>query len=145
MATRSYWLLKGDPDDYGFDDLEREKKTWWTGIRNFEARNHLRQMKKGDLALLYHSGDEKRVVGVVRITGEAAPDRTAPKGEDWSSVEVEPLTRLKEPVTLETIKATGPLADMVLVKRTRLSVSPVEPEQFERLLSLGKTKLPKKR
>lgn len=144
MATRGYWLLKGDPDDYGYDHLERDRKTWWTGIRNFEARNHLRAMKQGDLALIYHSGEEKRVVGVARITREAAPDRTAPKGEDWAAVEVEPVTRLEEPVTLETIKATRPLADMVLVKRARLSVTPVAPEEFDRLLAVSRTKLKKR-
>jgi len=138
MPKPGYWLIKSEPGAYSYSQLERDGKTSWTGVRNFEARNNLRSMRPGDLALYYHSGEGKEIVGVARIVSEPAPDPTAP-GEDWASVDVAPVTALRSPVTLAQIKATKELADFSLIKRSRLSVVPVEPEQFRLILKLGKT------
>jgi len=135
------WLLKSEPGEYSFATLTRDGQTTWTGIRNFQARNNLRAMKAGELALFFHTGDEKAVVGVAKIAGAAKPDPTAPKGEDWSAVDVAPVQALAVPVTLATIKATAALKDMALVKQGRLSVSPVTKEELAAVLKLGKTKL----
>src|SRR4051794_39875790 len=124
MAKRSYWLIKSEPSVYAFAQLVKEKRTEWTGIRNFEARNNLRAMKPGDLALFYHSGEGKEIVGIARVVTEPGPDSTAP-GEDWAAVEVEPVQPLASPVTLATIKKTSALSDFALVRRSRLSVVPV--------------------
>src|SRR5687768_6510340 len=136
----AYWLIKSEPGTYAYADLEAEGRTAWTGIRNYQARNHLRQMKPGDLALYYHTGDEKAVVGVARVCSRPGPDPTAPK-EDWAAVDVEPLARLKTPVTLTEIKRQKPLASLPLLTQGRLSVVPVQPDQFRFLLRMGKTKL----
>lgn len=140
MAKTNHWLIKSEPTVYPYSQLEQDGRTEWTGVRNFEARNNLRAMKKGDLCLYYHSVEEKAVVGVARVVAEAAPDPTA-EGEDWSKVDVAPITALKQPVPLKTIKATAALSDFQLVTRSRLSVVPVSPAQFKTVLGLGKTKL----
>lgn len=138
MAT--HWLVKSEPNVYAFATLVRDKKTCWDGVRNFEARKHLRAMKKGDLALYYHSGDERAVVGVARVVREAYQD---PKtDEDWSAVDLAPVVALNEPVSLRTLKTTPALANMVVVERSRLSVTPVTDAEFGLVLKLGKTKLP---
>jgi predicted RNA-binding protein with PUA-like domain len=137
---RQHWLMKSEPFKYSFAQLVKEGRTTWDGVRNFEARNSLRSMKKGDLALFYHSNDGKEIVGVVRVDREAYPDATAP-GEDWSVVDVVPPTSLKVPVPLEVIKSDPALSDIALLKRSRLSVVPVSKAHFEHLLRLGKTKL----
>ena len=134
------WLVKSEPDVYAFDDLVRDKKTAWDGIRNFSARNNLRAMKKGDVVLYYHTGDEKQVVGVARVTREAYPDPKAEEG-DWSAVDLAPVRALSRPVTLATIKASAKLKDMVLLKQGRLSVVPVSDKELAELLKLGATKL----
>lgn len=134
------WLLKSEPGEYSFAKLTEEGKATWTGIRNFQARNNLRAMKAGELALFFHTGSEKAVVGVAKIAGEARPDPTAPKGEDWSAVEVAPVKALAEPVPLATLKAAPALKGMALVKQGRLSVSPVTKDEFAAVLKLGKTK-----
>lgn len=131
------WLLKSEPDAYSWDDLVRQKRGVWDGVRNFEARNNLRAMKVGDRALFYHSVKEKRVVGVARIVREAYPDPTAKEG-DWSVVEVEPLAPLAHPVTLDEIKSDALLSEMAIVRKSRLSVAPVTKAQFDRVLALGK-------
>src|SRR5579871_2799912 len=141
MAKPSYWVLKSEPSAYSYQQLEKDKTTAWTGIRNFEARNNLRAMKPGDLALFYHSSQGKEVVGVARIVGAAGPDPTAP-GQDWAAVDVAPVAPLKKPVSLETLKATPGMKDFALVKRGRLSVAPVSPEQFARILELAQSRLP---
>jgi len=138
MPKPSYWLIKSEPAAYAYSQLERDGKTSWTGVRNFEARNNLRSMHAGDLALYYHSGEGKEIVGVARIISEPAADPTAPD-EDWASVDVAPVASLRSPVTLAQIKATKELSDFSLIKRSRLSVVPVEPEQFRLILKLGKT------
>ncbi len=138
MPKPSYWLIKSEPAAYAYTQLERDGKTSWTGVRNFEARNNLRSMHAGDLALYYHSGEGKEIVGVARIISEPTADPTAP-GEDWTSVDVAPVASLRSPVTLAQIKATKELSDFSLIKRSRLSVVPVGPEQFRLILKLGKT------
>jgi predicted RNA-binding protein with PUA-like domain len=132
--------MKSEPNKYSFAQLVRDKKTMWDGVRNFEARNNIRAMKAGDLVLFYHSLEGKAVVGVARICREAYEDPTAP-GEDWSVVDVEPVAQLKAPVPLDTIRGEPDLADIQLLKRSRLSVVPVTKAHFDRILKLGKTKI----
>jgi predicted RNA-binding protein with PUA-like domain len=109
----------------------------WDGVRNFEARNNLRAMQVGDLALFYHSNEGREVVGVAKIVRTAYPDPTS--DEDWSVVDVAPVKALKQPVTLETIKGDARLSKMALVRRSRLSVTPVDSAEFDRVLKLGGT------
>ena len=132
----SYWLVKSDPDTYGWSELVRDGKTSWDGVRNFKARNFIRAMKPGDLALFYHSGDEKSVVGAAKILSDAYPDTTAEE-EGWSAVDVGPAWTLKSPVTLSTIKAEPSLARTLLVREGRLSVMPLEKAEFDLIVSLG--------
>jgi predicted RNA-binding protein with PUA-like domain len=140
-AGLAYWLIKTEPGAYAWADLLRDKKTPWTGIRNFLARNNLRAMAKGDLCLVYHSVSEKATVGVARVTKKAYPDPTAPnpkeKGGDWSCVDLAPAFALKRPVTLAQIKADPALQDMALLRQSRLSVCPVQPDEYRRILHLG--------
>lgn len=128
----AYWLLKTDPDTYSYEDLEREKKTEWDGVSNNLALKYLRQMKAGDLALIYHSGDEKCVVGVAEIASDPYPD---PKRGDPKLVvvDVKAKKRLPQPVPLADIKADKQFQDFLLVKISRLSVMPVTEKQWERL------------
>lgn len=137
---RGHWLVKSDPFKYSWDRLVEDGSTFWDGVRNYEARNNLQAMKVGDLALYYHSNEGKEVVGIARIVGEARPD---PSIDDptWVVVDLAPLQRLEEPVTLADVKADPQLAEMFLVKRGRISVVPVTPTEFERVLALGKTAL----
>lgn len=130
----NYWLMKSEPGVYSWDDLVRDKKTTWDGVRNFQARNHLKAMKKGDLALFYHSNEDKAVVGIAEIVKENFPD---PKDAAWISVEVKPKQKLKRMVTLGEIKSNKKLADMVLVKNSRLSVQPVKREEFDQVVALS--------
>jgi predicted RNA-binding protein with PUA-like domain len=136
----SHWLIKSEPDKYAFSRLQSDGHTIWEGVRNFEARNNLRAMKVGDLALYYHSNEGKAVVGIARVTREAYPDPTAPD-EDWSVVDVEPVAPLAEPVGLGAIKANRKLKNIQLVRRSRLSVVPLTPGEFREVLAMGKTKL----
>jgi predicted RNA-binding protein with PUA-like domain len=133
----NYWLIKSEPSTYSWSNLCRDKKTVWDGVRNFQARNHLRAMRRGDLALFYHSGEEKTVVGVARVEKEAYPDPSAREG-DWSVVDVAHEYGLESPVTLAQIKADPALKSMVLVKQSRLSVQPVTKADFERIVKLAK-------
>lgn len=134
-----YWLIKSEPFVYSFDDLEKEGKTLWEGVRNYQARNNLRAMKKGDLALFYHSNEGLEVVGVAKVSKEHYPDATAEKG-DWSVVEFVPHKKLARPVTLKEIKATSALADIALVRNGRLSVMPLQPAEYELILTMSKEK-----
>jgi predicted RNA-binding protein with PUA-like domain len=131
-----YWLVKQEPEDYSWSDLEKDGRTSWTGVRNFQARNNLRGMKKGDPVLFYHSVTEKRIVGIAKVEKEAYPDRTADEG-DWSAVDLVPQKALSQPVTLETIKSDSVLKDMPLIRQSRLSVMSISAAQFKRLLKLG--------
>jgi predicted RNA-binding protein with PUA-like domain len=133
----NYWLVKTEPGTYSWDDLIRDKKTVWDGVRNFQARNNLKSMKKGDLAFVYHSGEDKAVIGMAKISKEGFAD---PKDKDWVAVELTVDRKLKNPVTLAQIKATKKLASMVLVKASRLSVQPVKEDEFNAVLELSSEK-----
>lgn len=136
----NYWLVKSEPEAYSWETFVKEKRTAWTGVRNFKARNNLRAMKRGDLVLFYHSVTGKQVVGLARVEKEAYADATAKEG-DWSCVDLVPVKAIAKPVTLEQIKADKVLADMPLVRQSRLSVTSLSEAQFKRVLALGETKL----
>ena len=136
----NYWLVKSEPEAYAWSQLVKDGVTAWTGVRNFAARLHLRAMKSGDRVFFYHSGEEKSAVGLARVMKGAYPDATATEG-DWSCVDLAPEKSLAKPVSLAAIKADQVLKEMVLAKQSRLSVSPVTREQFERLLKLAETKI----
>ena len=135
---KNYWLVKQEPEAYSWDTFVKDGGTDWTGVRNFQARNHLRAMKKGDLVFYYHSVTEKQVVGVAKVEKEHFPDPSAEEG-DWSAVRLVPHKALKKPVTLEQIKGDAALAKMGLIRQSRLSVMPVTTEEAERLLRLAET------
>lgn len=135
MAT-NYWLVKQEPEAYSWDDFVKDKTTEWTGIRNYQARNNLRAMKKGDVVFYYHSVSEKRVVGSAKVTKEHYPDPTATDG-DWSCVELKAGRAFKKPVTLDQMKADKILKEMPLIRHTRLSAMPITADQAERLEELG--------
>ncbi len=139
---RSHWLIKSEPNKYSYDDLVKDGSTYWDGVRNFEARNNLAAMKKGDLVLYYHSVVGKEVVGVARVTADSYPDPTS-DADGWLVVEVDPVVAFEQPVTLAQIKADRALSKMALVRRSRLSVVPIEGSEFERILKLGKTRVPR--
>ncbi|GIV31673.1 MAG: ubiquinol-cytochrome c reductase [Saprospiraceae bacterium] len=131
-----YWLVKSEPEEYSFDDLLADGKTMWDGVRNYAARNNLRQMKKGDLVLFYHSVKDKAVVGLARVAKEHYPDPTAEKG-DWSAVDLEPVEKLPRPVPLAEIKADPRLQNIGLVRIGRLSVMPLEKKEFDAILEMA--------
>jgi predicted RNA-binding protein with PUA-like domain len=133
-----YWLVKQEPEAYSWAAFVKDGGSAWTGVRNFQARNNLRAMKKNDLVFYYHSVSDKQIVGVARVVKEAYPDPTATEG-DWSCVDLAPHKPLSVPVSLETIKTDKALSDMLLVRQGRLSVQPVTKAQFERILKLAKT------
>ncbi len=129
----AYWLLKSEPDSYGWDDLIRDGGTEWGGVRNHAAAGHLRAMAVGDSALFYHSGKDKAAVGIARIARAARPD-----GDDgWVSVRVEPIEPLPRPVTLAAMKGEAALAGMAMVRQSRLSVSPVREGEWAVIVGIG--------
>jgi predicted RNA-binding protein with PUA-like domain len=130
----NYWLLKTEPSTFSWNDLLRDKKAVWDGVRNFQARKNLKSMKKGDQAFIYHTGEEKAVIGISTITREAYPE---PKDAAWSAVDLAPLKPLKNPVSLARVKGDKSLQKMVLVKAARLSVQPVTEDEFEKILELS--------
>lgn len=130
----NYWLLKTEPDTYSWDNLVSDKKTVWDGVRNFQARNNLKAMKKGDWVFIYHTGSEKAVVGTAKVTKDAYPD---PKDNAWLVIELAPHQKLKNPVTLVRVKADKKLSAMALVKYARLSVQPVRQEEANRIMELS--------
>jgi predicted RNA-binding protein with PUA-like domain len=136
-----HWLVKQEPEDYSWAAFVKDGHTAWTGVRNFQARNSLRAMKKADWVLYYHSGTDKQVVGLARVAREAYPDPTASEG-DWSCVDLVPVKALKQPVGLETIKSDTKFKDLLLLRQTRLSVVPLAKAHFARLLELGETSAP---
>jgi predicted RNA-binding protein with PUA-like domain len=136
----NYWLVKSEPEAYSWPQFLKDGKTAWTGVRNYAARNHLRAMKKGDAVFFYHSGEQKSVVGLACVAKEFYSDPTAKEG-DWSCVDLKVEKSLVKSVTLAQIKAGKILREMVLVKQSRLSVSPLTKTQFERLLQLAETKI----
>ena len=141
MPLPSYWLIKSEPSAYPYSQLQKDGRTDWTGVRNFEARNNLRAMRRGELALYYHSVEEKAVVGVAVVLGAATADPTAPD-EDWAAVPFGPWVALARPVTLEQVKSSAALKDCALLTRSRLSVAKVTAAQFARVLKMAATRLP---
>ena len=137
--ARQHWLVKSEPESYSWQQFVKDGGTAWTGIRNFQARNNLRAMKKGDLVLFYHSVTEKQIVGLARVTKPAYPDPTAKEG-DWAAVDLVPVKALAPPVSLDTIKTDAILKEMPLLRQSRLSVTSVSPEQFDRVCALGSGK-----
>ena len=139
---RSYWLVKSEPDVFGWDHQVANGIEPWTGVRNHQARNNLAAMKKGDRAFFYHSNIGKEIVGIVEVARTAYPDPTAEtgtKGTGWLCVDMKALSPLKRPVTLAEIKADPALAAMALVKYSRLSVGPVTPEEWKHINTLAKS------
>ena len=133
-----HWLVKSEPEAYSWAQLVQDGKTAWTGVRNYQARINLRAMKHGDPVCFYHSGGEKQVVGLARVARAAYPDPTATEGE-WFCVDLDPVKPLKSPVPLRVIRADPALKEMKLVRQSRLSVTPLTPAEFARLLELAGT------
>jgi len=138
--VKKFWLVKQEPETYSWADFVKEGKAAWTGVRNYQARNNLRSMNKGDPVLFYHSGEGKEVVGIARVAKAAYPDPTATEG-DWSGVDLAPVKALKKPVARDIIKVDKALKDILLIRNSRLSVMPLTEAQFNRILELGETKL----
>jgi predicted RNA-binding protein with PUA-like domain len=139
--ARGHWLVKTEPSTYGWERFVREGRARWDGVRNPMARKNLGAMKAGDLALFYHTGDAKEVVGVARVAKEAYPDPTSADG-NWLAVDLEPVKPLPRPVTLAEIKADRALAGLALVRQPRLSVMPASKAEYERILALAKASPP---
>jgi predicted RNA-binding protein with PUA-like domain len=131
----NYWMVKQEPEAYSWDDFVKDGKTDWTGVRNFQARNNLREMKKGDKVLFYHSVTGKEVVGIATVTKPAFPD---PTDEKWVAVELSPAKPLKKPVSLAQIKANLALANIGLLRQSQLSVMPLSKDEFDEIVSMSK-------
>ena len=140
---KSFWIIKQEPSQYNWKQFEQDKETYWDGVRNYQARNNLKNMKKGDNLLFYHSVVGKEIVGIAEVTREAYPDPTT-DDERWVVVDLKPIKPFKVPVTLEEIKTHKELSEIALIKQARLSVMPITKKEFQILLKLGKTKLSSK-
>ena len=140
---KSFWIIKQEPSQYNWKQFEKDRETYWDGVRNYQARNNLKNMKKGDNLLFYHSVVGKEIVGIAEVTREAYPDPTT-DDERWVVVDLKPIKPFKVPVTLEEIKAHKELSQIALIKQARLSVMPITKKEFQILLKLGKTKLSSK-
>jgi predicted RNA-binding protein with PUA-like domain len=132
----NHWLVKSEPVKYSWEKFNKEGRTFWDGVRNYQARNNLKLMKKGDLVMWYHSNEGKEVVGIARIVKEFYQDPTT-DDPNWVVVDLEPVQSLKNPVTLEKIKADERLKDIGLVRQGRLSVMALKREEFDRIVELG--------
>lgn len=137
--VKSYWLMKSEPDAYGWDDLIAEGEGTWDGVRNYRARNNLAAMKVGDEAFFYHSNIGLEIVGIMKISKAGISDPSDPEGK-WAAVKVKPVKKLKRPVTLKEIKADPALAEMELVKLSRLSVGVVTSEEWDYIVALSNKK-----
>lgn len=135
----AFWLLKSEPIKYSWAQLEKDKKTYWDGVRNYTARNNLQAMKKGDLAFFYHSNEGMEIVGIAKITKEAFQDPTSSDAR-WVAVEISPYKKLKNPVSLPQIKKEASLQNMQLVRLSRLSVQSVAEAEWQHILQLSDTK-----
>ncbi len=135
----NYWLMKSEPFKYSWDQFEKDGKTIWDGVRNYQARNNLREMAKGDLCLFYHSNEGKEIVGIAKVVKEHYQDPTS-TDPNWVVVEIAPFKKLKKTVTLEQIKTEPRLAEIGLVKQSRLSVSALKAHEFDVILELSATK-----
>ena len=132
----NYWLVKSEPHKYSWDKFNEDGRTFWDGVRNYQARNNLRLMKEGDLLLFYHSNDGKEVVGIAKVVKEFYQDPTT-EDKNWVVVDIVPVEKLKNPVTLEQVKADEFLKDVGLVRQGRLSVMGLKTEEFDRIIELG--------
>ena len=135
----SFWLIKSEPFKYSWDQFVKDKQTFWDGVRNYQTRNNLRAMKKGDLALWYHSNEGLEIVGIAKVVTEAYQDPTTEETA-WVVVDFIPVKKLKKPVSLATVKADKRLANMALVKAQRLSVQPVTDAEWDIIMELSETK-----
>lgn len=133
----AYWLVKTEPETFSWDKFTTDKKTTWDGVRNFQARSNMKGMKKGDTVFFYHTGDEKAIVGLAKVSSEPYPELKEP---DWIVVDLVPDKKLKNPVTLSQIKSEKRLSDMVLVRASRLSVQPVKENEYTIILELSEGK-----
>ena len=136
----SFWIIKQEPSQYSWQQFEKDGSTYWDGVRNYQARNNLKAMKKGDKLLFYHSVIGKEIMGIAEVTRESYPDPTT-DDERWVVVDLKPLKALKVPVPLEVIKTCQELSGIALIKQSRLSVMPIKKKEFQALLKLGKTSL----
>jgi len=136
--ARAYWLIKSEPSKYSWNDLVRDGTTYWDGVRNYQARNNLREMKVGDPLLYYHSNEGKAIVGIAKVTTGAYQDPTT-DDDRWLAVDVAPVKPLNEPVTLEQVKADSALSDIPLITQSRLSVMPIPKAAYVHILKMGKT------
>jgi predicted RNA-binding protein with PUA-like domain len=132
----AYWLVKSEPFKYSYEQLEKDKQTFWDGVRNYAARNHLKAMKKGDQVLFYHSNEGLEIVGIAKVAKEAYKDPTTDE-DAWVVVDLKPYKRIKKPVSLEQVKADKRLKDMALVRLGRLSVQPVTEDEWNVIMELG--------
>jgi predicted RNA-binding protein with PUA-like domain len=135
----AYWLVKSEPFKYSWDQFEKDGQTFWDGVRNYAARNHLKAMKKGDQVLWYHSNEGLEIVGIAKVTKEAYQDPTTDE-DAWVAVDLKPFKKIKKPVSLIQVKADKRLKEMVLVRLGRLSVQPVTEEEWKVIMELGETK-----
>ena len=132
----AYWLVKSEPFKYSYEQLEKDKQTFWDGVRNYAARNHLKAMKKGDQVLFYHSNEGLEIVGIAKVAKEAYQDPTTDE-DAWVVVDLKPYKRIKKPVSLEQVKSDKRLKDMALVRLGRLSVQPVTEDEWNVIMELG--------
>ncbi|HXL56911.1 MAG TPA: EVE domain-containing protein [Chitinophagaceae bacterium] len=132
----AYWLVKSEPSKYSWEQFEKDKQTFWDGVRNYAARNHLKSMKKGDQVLFYHSNEGLEIVGIAKVAKEAYQDPTT-DDEAWVVVDLKPYKRIKKPVSLEQVKADKRLANMALVRLGRLSVQPVTENEWNIIMEMG--------
>ncbi|MDO9552120.1 EVE domain-containing protein [Rhodonellum sp.] len=132
-----YWLVKSEPETYSFEDLTKKGEDVWDGIRNFQARNYLREMEIGDHILFYHSGKKKEIVGVAKVSASAFPDPGDSQNKGWLAVKIKPVKALSKPMGLEEIKADDNLRDLPMLKQSRLSVMPVEKPQFDHIIKIS--------
>lgn len=132
----NYFLVKSEPNKYSWEKLNEDKRTFWDGVRNYQARNNLKAMQNGDLVLFYHSNEDKAVVGIAKVVKEFYQDPTT-ADPNWVVVDLEPLEGLKKPVTLAEIKAEKQLENISLVRQGRLSVMPLKAEEFDRIVAMG--------
>lgn len=131
-----YWLVKSEPFKYSWEKFNEDGRTFWDGVRNYQARNNLREMKEGDLVLFYHSNEGKNVVGVAKVVKESYQDPTT-EDQNWVVVDLSPVEALKNPVSLAQIKAEPSLADISLIRQGRLSVMPLKAAEFDKILEMG--------
>ena len=137
-----FWIVKQEPSKYSWEQFEKDGSTYWDGVRNYQARNNLIAMNKGDLILFYHSVIGKQIVGIAKVTRESYPDPTT-DDDRWVVVDLKPIKEFKIPVSLDQIKTHKELTEIALIKQSRLSVMPITKKEFQILLKLGKTSLSK--